>query len=356
MQPQVDFELAASSFCFLNRERAFDIWLNVRLHYREPITLSTTGSIFDPAATFFKSRLEIVDTETGEKVEFPESQTLAGEENFRSAEAPTLFLRPEVSCCIYWSTEIHDGRLREHLIDMSRLAPNRQYTVRYRDHGITNYFIGSPPAQQENSSDVEVQLHPVAVKLLGKKAPSFTTRPTLPPPPPITSFLSTSTPSCSLSGNPPFTVILDWKLDGDRAIFALLTRRRGMNIGLEVRDPERNGHRIGPPADGTWGDRDDSPPPDEEELVRLEKMGDSFSQSYTLATKPKLRGIILADTWNFKSGNTYALTLKKTQWRWLYEDEVEDAVLQDRAMMIERLGREPKVQWKPDCRVEFRAD
>jgi len=71
MQPRIDLELLANPFCFLSREREFSIWLKFRLHCQTPITVVTMGSIFDVAATFIKSRIEIIDIETGNKVHFP---------------------------------------------------------------------------------------------------------------------------------------------------------------------------------------------------------------------------------------------------------------------------------------------
>jgi len=355
MQPQIDIDLLASPYCFLDRGAEFNIWLKFRLHYRGPITLVTTGSIFDPAATLIKSRIEIIDAKTGERVKFPEVQILAVEEKSRSAEGPALILEPEGESYFFWSTNIPGDRWREHPFDISGLVPDREYTVRYRDHGITRWFVGSQPAQQETRSEVQTQSAPLTVNLLGEKAPSFTTRQKLPPPPPVSTTMTTSTPICSLSGSPPFTIYLDWKLHSDRAISALLTRENGHNIGLDIRDPERNGRRIGPPADGMYGDVDESPP-DEEELLRFQKNGDIFPQSYTLAVEPKRNGLVNADTWNLRSGKTYALTLRKSKWRWRYEDELADGELQDPARVVEILRQEPRVEWKPECRLEFRAD
>ncbi len=102
-------------------------------------------------------------------------------------------------------------------------------------------------------------------------------------------------------------------------------------------------------------DEEDSEPSEEEELLRLER-GDSFRQSYTLDVKPKFKGIINSDTWNLGSGKTYELTLRKSKWRWLYEDELGAAVLQDTARLKAILSQEPRVEWQTDCRAEFLAD
>lgn len=289
MQPQIDLGLLASPFCFLSREREFNIWLKFRLHYPEPVAVITTGSIFDPAATFIKSRIEIQGIETGENIYFP-TQSSANE-NTRSGE-PALILEPERGSYFFWSTT-PGMKWREYPFDISGLSPNRKYSVSYRDHGFTEWSPVSQPARQEPRLDVEVQSEPIAVNLLGDRAPSFTTRQALPPKPPVTSSLSTSTPICSLSGVTSLTIFLDWKLDGDRPICALMTRGRGQNIGVEIRDPERKGRRIGPPSDVICYDEDELPP-NEEELLRLDR-GDPFRQSHTLTVEPKHR-LLNADT------------------------------------------------------------
>ena len=72
----------------------------------------------------------------------------------------------------------------------------------------------------------------------------------------------------------------------------------------------------------------------------LEKMGDIFSQSYTFTVEPKCNGLVSADTWNLKSGTTYELTLRASLWRWLYENELGDAVLQHTEKVVEMLSME----------------
>lgn len=83
--------------------------------------------------------------------------------------------------------------------------------------------------------------------------------------------------------------------------------------------------------------------------------GDPFRQSHTLTVEPKDR-LLLTDTWNLASGKKYELTLRKSEWRWLYEDKLEAAVLQDKARLKVMLGEEPQVEWRADCGAEFLAD
>jgi hypothetical protein len=215
----------------------------------------------------------------------------------------------------------------------------------YRNHGFTEWS----PAQQESRSHVEVQSEPIAVNLLNDMAPKFTPHHSLPPKTPVTSSLSTSTPISSLSGVPSLTIFLDWKLDGDRPICALMTQSRGHNIGVEIRDPERMGRRIGPPSDWVCYDEDESLP-EEEALLRLERRI-AFRQSYTLAVKKKGNRLLNADTWNLVSGKTYDHTPRVSKGRWLYEDELGAAVFQDKARLNALLSEEPRLEWKPGYRA-----
>lgn len=191
------------------------------------------------------------------------------------------------------------------------------------------------------------------ITLLGKQAPQLITRHSLQPPPSILASLSTSTPVCSLSGQPKFTILLDWRLTSDRTICASRAQREGRSIGLEIRDPERNGRRIGPSSDYV-GD-DEGEPSDDEIFLRLARRDDCDSQYYVFTVEPKQDGLVPSDTYNLASGKAYELTLRKAKWRWLYADELDEAALQDTGKIVERLQEEPQSEWKPDCRAEFRA-
>ena len=342
-QPQLDLEFVADPFCFLSGERDFNIWIKFRLHHKEAITVVSTGSLFDPTA-FSHKRIEIIDNETGYKVDFPTHQTSESQES-------TLTLEPERGSYFFWSTS-PETKWHKFPFDISGLAPNRKYTVKYRNHGVTEWS----PARQPSQPDKEVQDEPIVVNLLGGMAPTFTTRSSLPPRPPVTSNLSIPTPVCALSGAPSLTVSIDWKLDGNRPIWALIAQPKGHNIGIEIRDPERKNRRIGPPPDlvGTDDEKESDPLPDEE-ILRIE--GETtFRQSYTLCTEKKGNGLLNSDTWNLVSGKTYQLTLRKSRWRWRYEDQFEPTELQDMATLRALLREEPWVEWKPDCNAEILAE
>ena len=346
-QPQLDLELLAEPFCFFSREREFNIWLKFRLHHQKAITVVSTGSIFDPAAAFSEKRIEIIDKETGQKVNFPAQgpahQTIESKES-------TLTLEPECGSYFFWSTS-PETKWHKFPFDISGLAPNRKYIVRYHSHGLTKWS----PGRHLFHPNIEVQHEPIVVNLLKDTAFKFTTRSSLPPRPPVTSNLSTSTPICALSGAPSLTVFIDWKLDGDRPIWALMAQPKGLNIGFEIRDPERKDRRIGPSPDLVGTDEEEGESLPNEEILRLGSE-DVFRQSYTLSTEKKGNGLLNSDTWNLVGGKTYHLTLRKRTWRWQYEDQLDAAVLQDEAGMRAMLQEEPWVEWKPDCRAEILAE
>ena len=98
------------------------------------ITVLTTGSIFDPAATFIKKRIEIIDNETGERVHFLHTKNSVDEEKTDSEEGLAQTLEPEKVSYFFWSTTTPGTRWREHPFDISGITPNKKYTVRYRDH------------------------------------------------------------------------------------------------------------------------------------------------------------------------------------------------------------------------------
>ena len=352
MQPQIDITLVASPFCILNRKEDFSIYLKYRLHYQEPITINSSGSIYDPAATFAAKRIEVLDTVTKGAVNF---ETVPGESS--EEQDHSFVLKPEVGSYFFWTTSTQSARWHEYPFNISSLTPNRKYTIAYRNHGISQWYSGSHLSMKGIPSNTEAQPgDSLQVSLIGDQHPKFTVREAIRPPPPVTASLLTSDPTCSISGQPPFTVFLTWKLHEKQSIYALVTREAGRVIGLEIRDPEKDGRRIGPPPDVLQGYFDNAPSNDEEIFVPLNGLEDMFSQEYTLATEERQNGLLHSDTWNLKHGKEYEMTLRKSKWRWIYQDEVKEEVRQDKAKVVESLQQEPCSVWKPDSQVKFNAE
>ena len=353
MQPQIDITLVASPFCFLNRKEKFFIYLKYKLHYQEPIMIKSSGSIFDPAATFVTNRIEVLDTVTKEAVNF---ETVP-EEWSEEKQDHSFVLKPEVGSYLFWTTSTHSARWHEYPFDISNLIPDRKYAIAYRNHGISQWYSGSHLSLEDIQSNTETQPgDSIQVSLIGDQHPKFTAREAIRPPPPVTASLSISAPTCSLSGQPSFTVLLTWKLHEKRPIYALVTREAGRVIGLEICDPEKNGRRIGPPPDVQQGDEDNAPSNDEEFFVSLNGLENGFSQEYTLSTDERRDGLLHSDTWNLKQGKQYEMTLRQSKWRWMYQDEVKEEVRQDKAKVVEILQQEPCSVWKPDSRAKFHVE
>ena len=353
MEPQIDIELMASPFCLLNREEKFSIYMKYRFHYREPITIETLSSIFDLAATFANNRIEILDPDTQGAVVFEN----LSRDKIQVKQDESLILQPELERYWHWKMSTQQSSWHEYPFDISRLYPDRKYTVTYRNHGISQWYHGSYHSLHDIPKDIEVQPgESIQVNLIGNTRPQFTSRESLRPPPPVTASLSTSAPICATSGDPPFTVSLIWRLHSSRPIYALVLREEGRNFGLEIRDPERNGRRVGPPPNVLQGDMDDAISNDEEIYVALNGLEDGFSEDYTLDTKERQGGRLPTDTRNLKSGKEYHVTLRENHWRWLYQDEVQENFRSDEAKLIEVLKEEPHSKWKSDSRVTFHAD
>lgn len=352
MQPQIDLELVASPHCLLlSREQDYTFCVKFCLRHREPITIATPGTLFDPAAAFAQGRIEVIDAASGEKVNFLRENS-TGEDSL--TETSLLFLLPGKAGALRWST-VSAEKQQVNLFDISGLSPHRKYVISFHDLGLTDWFPGTQEKQRELQPNVglDAKSESISVNLLGKP-PTFSTRPALPPAPPVSVSVWTSAPTCSLSGEPPFTVFVNWKLGNDHPISALMIQSLLVrNIGIEIRDPERRRRRLGPHPE--WLECGDEEPPKTVELLRLSRSV-LFQQSYTLSAKPKLKGLVSADTRNLVSGNTYEITLREMNWRWLYDNQLPDAVLKDKEKLKEALWQEPTVQFRPECKIEFCAE
>ena len=347
MQPHLDLEVIADDFCFLSKERHFNIWLKYRLHAEEAIKVDTTESVFDPASVFTKGRIEIVDTMTGDCIDLTTNSST--NEDLRSKH-DSLTLQPECGSYFLWSTD-PENKWHKYPLDISVLRTDTKYAIRYHSHGLTDWW----PVEKVPDSKSGIECEPILGNMLNAMPPTFIVRDSLPPKPPITCAISTSASNCSLVGKPPFTISVEWQLDGNRAIRALKTMSsHNINIGIEIRDPEKQDRRIGPSPDRYEGDESESAPIDKMLLHLKEK--EAIRQSYTLCVRPKADGLLHSDTWNLKSGKLYNLTLRPFKWRWLYEDEIDASTLGDEDRLRARLSEEPWVEWKPDCRAPILID
>lgn len=171
--------------------------------------------------------------------------------------------------------------------------------------------------------------------------------------PPVTISPTTSPSTCALSGSPAFTVTIEWTLRGARPIWALISLNSGRTYGIEIRDPQRNGRRIGPPAtfiadEGILTIQDD----DEDVTLARIAPNEPCRISYTFSTEPKAGGLRGSDTDKLRSGMSYELTLRETCCRWMYEDEME---VHDEFERRLKLRGQPLALFTSGCRAIFTA-
>ncbi|KAL2060152.1 hypothetical protein VTL71DRAFT_9974 [Oculimacula yallundae] len=171
--------------------------------------------------------------------------------------------------------------------------------------------------------------------------------------PQISTILTTSYPTCALSGQPAFTVTTTYECTASKPIWALVRLWADYSGGIEIRDPQRNHRRIGGGSTliaDEWDE--DALDLEDTSLVRLEP-GQKFSTQYTVSVVPKADGLRNSDIRLMVPGNTYEITIKKQRWRWMFEDEM------DKEMDIEErrtiLKNRDVAEWKVDCLANFTA-
>lgn len=182
--------------------------------------------------------------------------------------------------------------------------------------------------------------------------------------PPVSTTLTTSSPTCALNGKPPFTATTTYECTTSRPIWALIRLFTDFGGGIEIRDPQRKHRRMGPPSTIVADEWDtDALDLDDTVLVRLEP-NQKFSTSYTFSVVPKASGIVHSDVRHMAKGNTYEITLRRRRWRWMFEDEMEVWVVvgeemseeeeeEEREERRQMLRKKEVMEWEVDCMVTF---
>lgn len=172
--------------------------------------------------------------------------------------------------------------------------------------------------------------------------------------PPVSTSLSISSPTCSLDGEPPFTVTTTYECTSSRPIWAIVRLFRYFSCGIIIRDPQRRNHRrIGPTSTIISDDWDeDDLNLEDSELIRLE-LGQKHSIPYTISVVPKARGLRASDVYLMVKGNTYDIGLRKRRWMWMFEDEMGGEMSEEDRR--EMLRKREAVEWEEDCIVSFQT-
>jgi hypothetical protein len=174
---------------------------------------------------------------------------------------------------------------------------------------------------------------------------------------PVSTTLTTSSPTLSLDGQPPFVAITEYECTTSKPIWALVGLFTHVGNGILIRDPQRlvsgKPRRIGPTSTIYEDDWDDKALDLEEtELVRLEP-GRKFSTSYTISVVPKVDGLRGSDTYAMVKGNTYEISLRKRRWRWMYENGMGEGLSKEE--WRELLSKKDPMEWDVDCKVNVTA-
>ena len=358
MAPSITFTLYTSAFCYLDCSDTFDITLVRNVDYHSKFTIDTKNTIFDPETAFTKGLFELVDAETGESVDHVPSSSAN-----QDIERRLLILDPEkLDSYTMWSTRPGTtvSNPMPYKFDPSSLVAGKLYTIRLRSHGITTWYTGEyhdpanlPEPETEDIPQPSPPLPEYTFKALA----------TVPKPPPIRPTILTSTDTISVSGNPPCTITLAWRLDTTRSdiantkgIAVLRSIPHGRNkASVELRDL-KTGKKRGPtkgysPPDADVEGETDPFPPNETELLVFEDSEIVHERSYTLISDPEEAGIWGSDTRLLKvreEYGRYGVGVLKGDWAWLSREEVGEEVWGDRERLRGELRKVPMRKWRSD--------
>lgn len=170
---------------------------------------------------------------------------------------------------------------------------------------------------------------------------------------PLAATITVSSPTCSITGQPPFVATITYKNITGRPIWALVSRFSDFGDGLKIRDPTRNNRRIGPTSSMIQDEWDDyALDLRDTQLLRLESE-ESWLRSYRFWVEKKAGGLRNSDVYAMKAGNEYTLDLGTRKCRWIYENEMDGSLSEKEIREI--LEKKETVEWMPESRVNFTA-
>lgn len=171
--------------------------------------------------------------------------------------------------------------------------------------------------------------------------------------PPIATTLTTTSPTCALSGTPPFTTITTHLNTSPSPLWALVRLYTDFSGGIEIRDLSRKHRRIGGGSTIIADEWDEEALDLEDtQLVRLGP-GEVFETRYTICLGSKAGRLRGSDVKMMVEGGNYEVTARKRLWRWMFEEEMGGELSEEerRGMLSER----EVVEWGVDCKVEHTA-
>lgn len=235
--PQIEVQIHASPTCYLSGAYPFRIAIHVVLHHCPAITIFKHGTILDPSAVFSLNRIEIFDSETGNKIRVPSNNEIEDQTDIPlTPEDSLLTLYERRSSWIQLSTVA--AKDYKHLLDVSGLARDRKYTLRLRDHGIVRWFYGTKD-DLAGRLYLPIEFAQAETRLLPGyiyNTASFKTLSDLPQAPRVTVSISASSETCFLSGEPAFTILISYTSFADQPITVRKNTKYVTDDGLEILD------------------------------------------------------------------------------------------------------------------------
>ncbi len=217
--PELDVHLyVRPRVCDLSCRHSFTLSLSIRLCEPGRVKIQTSGSILDPAATFLKGRIDIIDAESREAISRPvhtgDGNPVLPPGSSTKESSPFLTLDgssdPDSIFEIDFSTTPETSNVGSHHFpfDVTGLQAGRQYLFKLVDSGVTWWRYGTP----EEAPTSEAMLKPLEpsegarLEFKARNMHGFRVVAALPQPPKVSISLSASSAVCHLSGSPPFIV------------------------------------------------------------------------------------------------------------------------------------------------------
>jgi hypothetical protein len=170
---------------------------------------------------------------------------------------------------------------------------------------------------------------------------------------PVSTNLHLEPSTCSLSGNPPFTITIIYTCITSRPIWVLISLfSEAGGYHIRIRDPSRGNGRIGVHS-GRVTDDDPPEPYEDAQVLRLDPEG-QFKVPYTFTVDDKSGDLRHSDVWQMKEGNVYFAGHGERRCWWMYADEMEKNLTEtERRRILVTKGKAER--WRPEGRFDFTA-
>ena len=315
--PYIDIRLNASQICYLSNEHPFEITIFINLCSRHPVTIIKQNSILNAQAILDQGYIEIVDSETGAKVEFPTanppSSTSQGQPPASDYASSLTTLDTRTT---YVALTTASNRKESYYLPIdctTALAPNRTYTVSWKaPHEISWWVPSSKDAVLAHAAQHNNVLPPTAfppISYCPINTAHFITRPHLVQPPTITVSLSapSSTYPASSSSSRPFLFTLQFTSHFSHPVTVLANRPLTIDQNSDIiifdalTSQEVGLERIFICGVDEWV---------EEDFIRL------------IPETPYREERVLDQLEGLEAGKEYVLKFVQSTWRWWGEEEV----------------------------------